>query len=110
MSKDDKTPITRPVTPVPWSMHPPLPKVGQVPLVGGTGEQQRKLEAILEAVHESLKESKIIRESGQETCRIALQAFERLPALESRMNRVELIAVGATLINILMLFIASCAH
>ncbi len=110
MGKDDETPRPRAVTPIPWNMHPPLPKIGEVPLVGRNGEQQRKLEEILEAVHESLKESKIIRESGQETCRVALAAFERLPALESRMNRVELIAVGATLINILMLFIASCAH
>lgn len=109
LREDDPTPPPRNPTPTEWSLHPELPRVG-VPLVAPTGEQQRKLEHILSEVQESLKESRLIRLSGQQTAETAMRVFERLPALERRMNRVELIAIGATIINIVMLFVASCGR
>ncbi len=115
-SSDEKTPaINR--NRVAWDMHPDLPKVGsepkipiagKEPLVGGTGHNQRVLEDLLKEVRESLKETRLIRVSGQTTASHAIKVFERLPALERRMNRVEMIAIGATIINIVMLFVASC--
>ena len=117
-SNDDDTPaINRNRVAEVWSMHPELPKVGSapkipvadaVPLVGGTGANQRILEDILGEVQKSLVESRLIREAGQATAAHSLKMFERLPSLERRMNRVEMIAIGATIINIVMLFVVSC--
>jgi hypothetical protein len=92
-------------------MHPELPKAAKdVPLVADTGGNQRILEAMLVKVGENLEESRLIRIAGQRACETAVRAVEKIPALERRMNRVELIAIGATIINIVMLFVASCVR
>lgn len=115
--EDDTPPINRNRKAEFWDMHPnmqrvgsepKIPKADSVPLVAGTGENQRILEEILGEVRSSLEESRLIRIAGQDTAQTALKAFERLPALERRMNRVEMIAIGATIINIVMLFVTSC--
>jgi hypothetical protein len=109
LKEDEETPYDRPVTPEPWSMHPELPKVG-VPLVADNGNNQRRLELILSEVQATLKECRLIRKSGQDVAEKAIAMFDKLPALERRMNRVEYVAAGATVINIVMLFIASCGR
>jgi hypothetical protein len=120
MGSDDDTPaINRNRTAELWDMHPELSKVGsvpkipaanEVPLVGSTGKNQRVLEELLSAVRDTLAESRLIRLSGQDTARHALKVFERIPALEKRMTRVEMIALGATLVNIAILLAVSCVR
>lgn len=99
---DDKTPVDGPV----WNMHPNAVKVKP----GLTGNEQRTLDDILIQVHQVLVESRTIQEHGQRCAETALKAVEQIPRLQARMNRVELIAIGATIINIVMLFIASCVR
>lgn len=114
---DDETPAINPKRTA-WDMHPEMKKISEpkipsaqeVPLVAGTGNQQRVLEDILTEVRESLKESRLIRVAGQMTASHALEVFKELPALKKRMHRVELLAIGATLVNVAVLFVASCGR
>ncbi len=98
---DEKTPVEGV-----WNLHPNAVKVSP----GLTGHEQRKLDDILETVHKVLNESRDIKEYGMRCAETALEAVKQIPMLRSRMNRVELIAIGATLINIVMLFVASCVR
>ena len=109
LKPEDETPPPRNITPAAWNMHKELPQVG-VPLVAPTGEQQWVLENTLSEVKESLRETRLIRESGQKIAEMGLRMFDKVPALERRMNRVEVVAIGAIIINIVMLFVASCGH
>ncbi len=118
MKSDDETPaINRNRVAELWDMHPELPKVGSapkipvaeaVPLVAGTGTNQRILEDILTEVRASLVESRLIREAGQATAQHSLRMFESLPSLHRRMNRVEMIAIGSAVLNAVMVFIVLC--
>ena len=88
MSEDERdTPVDV------WNMHPELPKVEV------KAKPRDVLEEILETVQGVLNESRDIKISAQRSCDLALKAFDRMPALEKRMNRVELIAIGAIVLN-----------
>lgn len=99
MSKSDRP---TPVDGV-WNLHPEMPRT--TPEVPENGHNQTVLDSILETVTAVLEESKLIRESSQRGMQVALEAFDRLPNLERRMNRVEIVAIGACLVNILMLWL-----
>lgn len=119
-NSDDETPaINKNRVASVWDMHPEMPKVGSapkipaadsVPLVAGNGNSQRVLEDILDAVRESLEESRLIRQSGQQTAAHALKAFESLPKLQKRVGRVELIAIGAVVLSVATLVLKLCGR
>ncbi len=109
MAKDDeKTPaINRRISPTPWEMHPELPRVKTPPpLIADTGHNQRLLEAVLAKVETMIATSEAVKVSSSQACQKAIDAFEKLPRLEKRMNRVEYVACGALIINIILLFVA----
>jgi len=115
-NSDDETPAINQRRSI-WNLHPESSKVDSsqkipaahaVPLVGGNGANQRVLEDILSEVRASLTESRLIRLSGQATAAHALKMFEKVPALERRIRRVEVIAISAALINIALLLGSLC--
>jgi len=107
IDEDETTPVDGTI----WTMHPNAvrtePKKDTVPLTGG---EQRRLDEILNVVTNVLIESRTIREHAQTACDRVIAAVDEIPRLKARMNRVEMIAIGATIINIVMLFVASCVR
>lgn len=96
---DDITPVERPV----WTMRPEAPRVASRPSIPETGDNQRALEKILETVEAVLRESRDIKEYGQKCCQIAIDAVNKIPDLEKRMTRVELLVALVTIVSILTL-------